>query len=885
MRGGERWFAPARSLHRSLPFVLALLVLLANSASADPPSFFKRYCFECHDEGSAKAGLNLVALSAARPTKKTSDRWEQVLKRVRSGEMPPVKATQPSKKERRTAVSNLHQWLIKRSKSDGVLRRLSTSEYKNSIESLLGIDFKVPDEFPADTVRHGFDNSAAGLLVSPALLECYFDAATQAADRLFPPGSGTGPRRLRAGPKDFAFAEVAARVVGKTIRLVARTGRISDSCIWPAKFEATTPGKYKVTIAASRFAPGSKAIPSFKGPMKLRVYAWRVDQDESRTIGTMRKLNEFQVTSDNPKSFAVEIQLRRGEAPVLYFANALISRPTDRPPKDFIHTPDYGTLLRGMLTRDKRLFAAWRIAKLDDGLQRGSSWSNLKQLRDSKALKRVTIDNSKEEVDRLVNKMVKKIGFVDPVINYQLFEEGPALQIHSLEIVGPIVAERDKQEGQRKKLVSRFMAAAPARASPMNKVRPIMAAFLSKAFRRPATDRDVKKYSSIVISHVNSGHSLEEGLHLAIRTALISPHFLYRNHRPGQLDDWDLAARMSYFLTGAPPDDRLIAVTAAGNLSKTKQFAKQANRLIDSNEVSRFVTNFTGQWLGLRRLTDIKPDPRLMQWHDGHRDGMIGESERFFEEIVKKNRPLQTFIQPDFTWGNRQLLNDIYGLNVKVTDGKFTRIKVPKGARFGGLLGQAGILMATSNGNQTQPVVRGVWVLRNILGDPPAPPPPGTPTIEPDTRGTRTVRELMAAHTADARCASCHRKIDPIGFVLENYDPLGRWRTHYPKWAKSKKGKPIMRLGAAVDPVGDFPGGAKFKSVSDLRKYVVTHIDEFGVCLSEKLMTYAIGRRPNYAERAEIAQIVRANVAKSKNGAGFRDLLLQLIQSRAFRTR
>ena len=886
MTGDGPLSATKRSPKPWATFALVLLLVLGRSLSASPPPFFQRYCLECHNADSAQSGLDLEALSVLDPTaQQTSTQWERVLKQVRDGEMPPPTAAQPSAKERKAAVTALHQRLIKHFRSDGVLRRLSSSEYKNSVEALLGIDFKVPDEFPSDIVRHGFDNSAAGLSVSPALMECYFDAATQAADRLFPPNSGSPSRRFRASPKDFAFAETAGRVVGDAIRLVARTARISDSCIWPAKFEARSTGKYKLRITASRFAPGSTAIPSFDGHMALRVYAWRVDQDEGKTIGTMRKLTEFKVVADDPQKFEVEVDLRGGEAPVLYFANALICRPTDRPPADHIKSPDYGTLLRSMLTYDKRLFAVWRVAKLDDGLQRGSSWSNLKKLRDSKDLERVAIDNSKEEVERLVNKMVKKIGFVDPVINHQLFEEGPALEIHSLEIVGPAHAVVEAGENKRQELVSRFVAAAPADASPRDRVRPIMAHFLSKSFRRPATERDVKKYTSIVINHMNSGHSLEDGLHLAIRTALISPRFLYRNHHPGQLDDWDLAAQLSYFLTGAPPDDQLVAVTSAGKLSTPEQLANQANRLIDSSQVGQFVTNFTGQWLGLRRLEDISPDPRLIKWHPSHKQGMIGESERFFKEILQKNWPLQTFIQSDFTWGNKRLLNEIYGQNVKLTDEEFTRIKVPKGATFGGLLGQAGILMATSNGNQTQPVVRGVWVLRNILGDPPSPPPPGTPAIEPDTRGTKTVRELMAAHTADAQCASCHRKIDPLGFVLENYDPVGRWRTHYPQWTKNKNGEPVKKEGAVIDAVGDFPGGVQFKNIADLRKYVLNNIDEFGICLAEKLMTYAIGRCPSYAERDEITRIVRSNVANSKDGFGFRDLLLQLIQSRAFRTR
>jgi hypothetical protein len=874
-----------------------MLVAFATPLAANPLPFFQNYCIECHDADAAKGGLDLEALSVADwGVEKNSDQWERVLKRVGEGEMPPPKKKQPTSEEREAAVVTLHQRLMEQSTSDGsVMRRLNRIEYKNTIDSLLGLHFNIPDEFPPDTVDHGFDNSAVGLVLSPALMECYYDAATQAADGLFPPDTGPIiPAHFKAAPKDFAIAETAGRVVGDAMRLVARTARMADSCTWPAKFETRIPGKYQLRIAASRFAPGSVAIPIFEGPMKLRIYAQPVDNDDAVQIDKLRKLTEFEVISDDPMTFECEVELRRTETPVLYFANALISRPVGKAVAGHEEIPTFETLIREMLTRDKRLFAAWQHTEVNDGLQRGTAWAKLKKLRDAPDLDLEPIDNSEAEVAKVVKKLVKGIGFVDPVFTYQLFEEGPALEIHSVEIDGPTeVVEGEQEKKRREELVPRFLAAATATAdadantdaSPEAKVRPIMDRFLSKAFRRPATEADIAKYSSIVIDHMKSGHSLEKGLHLGIRTALISPHFLYRGHRPGRLDDWDLAARLAYFLTSAPPDDQLASIAAAGKLSEPDQLVAEANRLIDSDQISRWVTNFTGQWLGLRRLEEITPDPRLIAWQNGHRKGMIGEAERFFTEILQKNLPLQTFIKPDFTWGNERLLNEIYGQKVKIPNWGFARIDVPDGATFGGLLGQAGVMMATANGTYTQPVERGVWVLGNILGDPPPPPPPGTPTIEPDTRRAKTIRELMSAHTIDTKCAACHRKIDPIGFVLENFDPLGRWRTHYPEWTKNEKGEPVAKSGAPIDARGEFTGGVQFENVDDLREYVLANIDKFGACLSEKLLTYAIGRRPNYAERHEISRIVRDNVSKSKEGAGFRDMLLELIKSEAFRTR
>ena len=868
---------------------VAWLALMAvTPLSANPQPFLQRHCIKCHDSDTTKGEFDLEALIAADWSHEgTPAQWERVLKRVREGEMPPPKKKKlPSNEERADAVNDLHQSLMRHVPKSGVLRRLNTNEYERSIEELLGIDFEVPNEFPPDTEKHGFDNSADGLVFSPSLMEAYFAAATLVADSIFPPDArAIEPTTFVVNPKEFTFAETAGRVVGDAIRLAARTPRIADSCIWPAKFEVRIPGTYRLRINASKFAPGSAAVPGFDGPMKLWVYAWPVDGDEGKTIGTMRKVAELEVDSDSPKIIECEVELKETEAPVLYFGNALIARPTDRPPPDFIKSPAFDILARNMLTNDKRLFAAWAGAEIDGGLQRGSAWTKLKKYRDNPDLDLESVDYSKEKIEEVVKRLVKGVGFVDPVFTYQFFEEGPALQVHSLEIIGPFDVKEDKKETKRREeLVPRFLAAGSAHNEPEAKVRPILKWFLGQAFRRPVTEEDLDKYSGIVLGHMKDGHSLEKCLHLAIRTVLLSPRFLYRSHYSELFDDWDLAARLSYFLTGAPPDQQLVAATAAGKLSTPKGLKAEANRMIDSERVEHFITDYMEQWLKLRRLQGFIPDPRLIGWQPGHRKGMVAEAVQSFKEILQTNRTLDIFIRPDFTWGNERLLNEIYGQKVKIPNWGIARIEIPEGAGFGGLLTQAGMLTATSNGTETRPVVRGVWVLENILGDPPPPPPPGIPAIEPDTQGTKTVRELMSAHTRDAKCASCHRKIDPIGFVLENYDPVGRWRTHYPVWTKNEKGEAVKKDGPLVDAKGQFPGGHTFEDIDDLRDYVIKNIDHFGTCLSEKLLTYGMGRRPTYAERDEIKNLVEANLAEGQE-SGFRDLFLSLIGSKTFRNR
>ena len=206
-----------------------------------------------------------------------------------------------------------------------------------------------------------------------------------------------------------------------------------------------------------------------------------------------------------------------------------------------------------------------------------------------------------------------------------------------------------------------------------------------------------------------------------------------------------------------------------------------------------------------------------------------------------------------------------------------TRAPLHKDNPYGGILGQASVMMATANGVDTQPVLRRVWILENVLGAPPPPPPMNVPAITPDTRRAKTVRDLMAAHTSQESCAGCHRKIDPLGFVLENFDPIGRWRTNYPVWTKGK-----LQPGPRINAAATMPDGTELQSVADLKSYVVRNFDQFGQCLSEKLMTYATGRHLSYADRHEISTIVQGN--REANG-GFQDLFITLLLSEAFATK
>ncbi|MFT5124532.1 MAG: hypothetical protein ACI97B_003167 [Verrucomicrobiales bacterium] len=368
-------------------------------------------------------------------------------------------------------------------------------------------------------------------------------------------------------------------------------------------------------------------------------------------------------------------------------------------------------------------------------------------------------------------------------------------------------------------------------------------------------------YLGLYEHHVGAGRSKSEAMHLVVRNALISPRFRYRTMEDGPLDDVDLGIRLAYFLTGGPPDSALQAKVDSGSLNKPGVLRSQAEKLLPAKPGAALIRNFTGQWLDTRLLPDIMPDPKfkfILKDELAARD----EVEYFFAEMLRENRPMTDFIDPNFTWTTSRMAKNIYGMKgVKGTKGDgIQRVTFPRGGRYGGVLGQSAVMMATANGVDTQPVLRGVWVLENILGMATPPPPKAVPALTPDTVGALTPRDLLAAHTTESSCAGCHRKIDPVGFVLENFDPVGRWRDEWPG------------IHVPIDAASTLPDGTEINDIIDL----------FSECLAEHLMTYATGRVPNYSERKEIAEIVARN---HESGNGLRDLVLGLIESETFRTK
>jgi hypothetical protein len=341
---------------------------------------------------------------------------------------------------------------------------------------------------------------------------------------------------------------------------------------------------------------------------------------------------------------------------------------------------------------------------------------------------------------------------------------------------------------------------------------------------------------------------------------LASPVFLYLVEPKGSviktsLSEYELASRLSYFLWSSMPDDELFALAQRGTLSTPHVLARQVDRMLSDSKASAFSMNFSGQWLGLRRLGEMPPDPEMK------------ETLRLFNHLLSQNESVLRFVDASYTFLNPALARH-YGIAGVTTEG-FQRVALQSADRRGGLLGHGSILTLTSNGVETQPVVRGIWVLENLLGTPPSPPPPDVQPVEPDTRGVTTIRELMAKHRTIETCNECHRKIDPIGLAMENFDHLGRFRTRYAK-------------NSPIDPAGEMPDGSKFDGPAGIRGYLLARPEQFTKCLTEKLMIYALGRRLAFTDRDDIDGVVAQSVA---GGHGFRDLVKLIVATRAFQSK
>jgi len=807
--------------------------------AAEAEVFVRRHCVACHAGTKPEAGLNLESASTDLNSPASMAAWIRVHDRVAKGQMPPKDAEQPVDAERdafvRSLAGRLHEASLARQKAEGrvLIRRLNRSEYQNTVHDLLGVTTEVKSLLPEDSVVAGFDKVSAGLETSATHLVRYQDAAERAL--------------IDALPPEIALTEPSVKRWTGREYLDSRPKPNREGTEPFVRFEGDT-----IVLCATLYKHGSVMTPSVPSPGRYRIRA---------SVGAVN--NE-----------GMPIPVLIGKISSDRFAHEKLEHILD-----IQDAPS-----------DKR-----RIIEVTVGLPRGEQvyleglglifFGEMKKQREGKPV------GDDYDGPGLAVDWIELVGPLDAGQAYrQMYGSLPRVPNRYYEdaVAGKEIKEKWSQwnPGEFTKPHNRLrLVSKDAKADAERLVR----AFLPRAFRRTASDEIAGEYVQAVVARLDSGEPLEDALFQVYKSILCSPHFLMLVEKPGPLDDFALASRLSYFLWDSMPDEELLSVAARGELSRPDVLRAQTERLLKDPRSARFVESFTGQWLELRKIHDMKPDAMYVEYDDLLAWSMPGETRRFFEEALAGDLPTSSFFSSDWTMLNERLAKH-YGI-AGVSGMDLRRVSLPADSHRGGIVTHASVLKLSTNATYTSPVKRGVWVLERILGTPPSPPPPNIAAIEPDIRGATTIREQLKKHQSVAVCASCHVQIDPPGFALENYDVLGGWRTFY----RSKQGGgdnqyvdlpnyPGRKVWQArpVEASGNLASGETFADLDMYRELLLRDRDQFTRSLAEKLLIYSTGSALQFADRETVEQIV-ADV-RSRNH-GVRSLIHAVVQSRVFRSK
>ena len=788
-------------------FLILLLTatLFPISATAvDPASFFDQHCVRCHGDNKQQGNLRLDN------TISNAELWLEIAKRIELGEMPPEEEPRPPMEDIKAIVN----WAKKNAsnfaqKDQVVLRRLNRRQYRNTLRDLLKIDTLVEDPtdaFPADDEKDGFDNLGESLQMSDFLLRQYLQVARKAVARASFEGE---------------------RPEAQTFRLNDPKSRTHN---WRGQKARHPDLEYVTLYGSDERAPGDprgQSLINCRDGVTHDGWYEFTFVVESRGRGNLSAQFGQDTRIDRPIYHPED--LHRFE---LYLTKPSSQSQVQTRPRLLVGTWDLPDNERFTITKRVWLKAEWRVEVAFGNGYTGTTDPILLVAPD------FDLDAFRKFPKREQN---EKYG---PLLIERLeATDAPRVLVHEATETGPLYDDWPPQS-------HRIVHSTDLRS------------FAERAFRRPVAKAEIRPYQELA-------DESPYGTSAAVTAMLCSPRFLYLEEPEGELDDFALASRLSYFLWNTMPDEALYSDAKAGTLKHAPTLEKHLKRMLLDERSSEFVHAFLRAWLRLKNANVMAPD--LMKFPDYHRnrigEAMMVETRTFFRYAITENLPLHTFLDAEFTFVNSHLARH-YGLKQKVESSiKFQQIALPNMLNRGGLLGQASVLTASANGVDTSPVVRGIWILENLLGTPPSPPPPDVPVTKPDMRGNLTIREMYAKHRTDESCNQCHKKIDPLGFALESFDATGVWRTRYEN-------------GQTIDSSGKMPGGESFTDLEGLKKILLSDTRLFSRNLTGKLLTYATGRTMEAADYAEIESIV-ADLEKAHGG--LKDLLALVVNSTIFR--
>ena len=823
--------------------LLSILIPAVVTSAAAEDSFntkvkplVEAHCVDCHGEETHKAGLRLDTLAADFRDEKAAATWVHVFDKLVSGEMPPKKRERPPQRDIYAAAqflyTQLHAVSLEHQQKKGrvIVRRINGTEYENTLRDLLGTNVALKEMLPEDSTTAGFDNVSTGLDLSATHFLLYQEAAAKAVQSVIPisPPISFSDRRtaemiVKKGPNFQQTMGRGAKMQGDALVFYTKLPRYG-LCSTAA---VQTAGRYRITMSACSVGGDGKPIPA----------GFMVVNSSGRESPVLREVRE--IPHGKPQLIEFEFDLGRNQAFVMNLLTTWDIRIFKKPIEEYT---------------GPGLLVEWMQVDGPIDAFPPPSYKNLFGDVPLKARSVVKAEMAGTRVPTINEKRPESQWFGDPLV--------------------------------------------PDSANPKQDAERLIRAFLPRAFRRPVSEEVQQHFIRQVLAKLDQKYTFLDAMMFGYKLILSSPDFLLLMDSPAwsatptgdlpspKLDEFSLAERLSYFLWSTLPDDELLAVARKGTLSKPDVLRAQVERMLNAPRAHRFTENFAGQWLDLRKIDFTIPDPQLysdfdylLLW------AMPRETHLFFEEVLRNDLSLLNFIDSDWTMLNERLAS-LYGIP-GVIGNDFRKVKLPADSHRGGVMTHASVLKVTADGTRTSPVLRGKWILERILGKPPSPPPPDVPAIEPDIRGATTIRQQLDKHRNTPACATCHIHIDPPGFALENYDPIGNWREFYRVTTRTKEypqalfptnGRGVYR-GLEVEKGGETPDGKAFKDITDYKRILLEDKDQLARSLAQKLIVYSTGADIQFADREVVEQIVAKVRAKNY---GFRSLIHEIVQSRVF---
>lgn len=829
----------------SLMLFQLVFASISSVSAAERPAIVDRVisqtCLECHRGPAAEGKLDLESLNFDLDDPANRSRWILIHDRVDSGEMPPD-ATAANKIELEPFVKELGEAVRQADRAEivsqgrGPLRRLTRDEFEQNLRDLLRLPLlDIRDMLPEDREAHRFNKTTAALDLSRVQLSAFLDAAEVALRQAMVPGSQPPPvTKFRA----------------TSIQLFAETSTFGER-------EAMFFARENKLIEAKDIPPAGE------GPV-VELALFR---------------SAHWPYYGYPRGFVASLP---GEYRVRFSARAVLQsagyelKPAVKPvPMTFRARKPSGPDVSG----DVR--ATGGILDISPEVQEYETTIRL-----------LPTETFEYSLLGLPVPLARNVDGGPPTYRYPPFPEGgqPGVAFQWLEVEGPLPPPEWPPASHRVLFDDRGPEVAAN--NPVEDARRLLRRFIANAAREPIGSDVTQKYEQLVLAQLEQGITFPEALLAGYKAFLCSVHFLYLREPSApaadSVDQFSIASRLSHFLGNSRPDERLLELARDGVLRQRDVLRAEADRLIEGPGFERFLDNFTGYWLNLRHLRRDEPDARLYpeyRFDDYLIESMGRETRTFVLAMFRENLPSSLLIDSNFIYANDRLAQH-YGLD-PLSGSSMRKVKLPEGSPYGGLLTQGSILKVTANGTSTSPVIRGAWVMERLVGQPPPPPPKSVPAVEPDIRGAKTIRELLALHASSPTCSSCHARFDPVGLALENFDILGGWRSRY---RGLEKGDPIRGIDRAghdfaytlaepIDASGQLRDGRRYAGIRELRNLLLSDQRQLARNLLQLLTLYSTGVPVRFSERAEIESMLDRC---QPNQFRVRDLVHSLIQSRIF---